>query len=173
VAAWGFNAYGQVSPPAGLTNAMAIAGGYLHSAALCSNGTVVAWGDNTFGQTNVPAGLSNVVAIAAGDFHTLALRADGTIIGWGDDSYGQVDVPAAAAAASSIGSGNYHSLALVPAVVLQAGLNSSQLIVSWNGPGVLQWAPTPLGPWASVNCQGNCYTNLDMSCPAKFFRVQH
>jgi alpha-tubulin suppressor-like RCC1 family protein len=173
VSAWGFNAYGQATPPAGLTNAIAIAGGYLHSAALCSNGAVVVWGDDSYGQTNVPAGLSNVVAIAAGDFHTLALRADGTILAWGDDSYGQLDVPAAAASASGISSGNYHSLALVPAVVLQIGLRSSQLILNWEGPGVLQWAPTPLGPWASVNCQGNCYTNLDMSCPAKFFRVQH
>ncbi len=172
VSAWGFNTYGQSSPPASLTNAMAIAGGYLHSAALCSNGTVVVWGDNSYGQTNVPAGVSNVVAIAAGDFHTLALRADGTIVGWGNDNYGQVDVPAAAAAASGIGSGNYHSLALVPAVVLQAALNSSQLIVSWDGPGVLQWAPTPIGPWTSVICQGTCYTNLDMSWPARFFRVQ-
>jgi len=174
VVAWGFNGYGQASPPGNLTNVIAVAGGYLHSAALLASGSVVAWGDNTFGQTNVPAGVSNVIAIAAGDFHTFALRADGTIIGWGNDAYGQIDVPAGVTNALNVASGNYHGLALVPVVsMLQAAMNgSSQLIIQWHGSGVLQWAPTPAGPYTDIICSERCYTNTDMNAPAKFFRLR-
>ena len=66
VVAWGYNYYGQTNVPSGLTNVVAIAGGYYHSLALKSDGTVVAWGYNDYGQTNVPSGLTNVVAIAGG-----------------------------------------------------------------------------------------------------------
>lgn len=81
--------FGQSFPPTGLSNAVAIAAGALHSVALKSDGTVVAWGYSRLGETNVPTGLSNVVAIAAGGFfgnnygYSLALKADGTITGWG------------------------------------------------------------------------------------------
>jgi alpha-tubulin suppressor-like RCC1 family protein len=44
VVGWGNNAYGQISPPASLTDAKAIAAGFGHSLALKGNGTVVAWG---------------------------------------------------------------------------------------------------------------------------------
>jgi alpha-tubulin suppressor-like RCC1 family protein len=172
VVGWGFNAYGQASPPV-LTNALAIAAGYLHSLALLSNGTVVVWGDNTYGQANVPVGLSNVVAVAAGDFHSLALMANGTAVGWGDDAYGQIDVPAGLPRVSTISAGNYHSLALMSTLGhLQTSLLSSRLVICWSGSGSLQWAPTPLGPYQDVGSPGTCYTNLDMSAPAKFFRLR-
>ena len=174
VVGWGFNAYGQTTPPAGLSNVIAIAAGYLHSAALCSNGTVVAWGNNTYGQTNVPAGLSNIVALAAGDFHTLALRSDGTVFGWGDSSYGQTNIPSAAMGAWTLASGNYHGLVLIPAnSPLQAQMTVAGLVIQWHGAGVLQWAPSPAGPFTDMSCQGNCFTNVDMSAPAKFFRIRH
>ncbi len=174
VVGWGFNAYGQTTAPAGLSNVVAIAAGYLHSAALCSNGTVIAWGDNTYGQTNVPAGLSNVVAIAAGDFHTLALRSDGRVFGWGDNSYGQTNVPLAAIGAWAVASGNYHGLVLVPASSpLQVEMKAAGLVLQWRGAGTLQWAPSPMGPFVDVPCQGTCFTNVDMSAPAKFFRIRH
>jgi alpha-tubulin suppressor-like RCC1 family protein len=173
VVAWGDNSFGQSSPPTNLTNVVAVTAGYLHSVALCSNGIVVAWGDNTFGETNVPPGLSNVVAIAAGDFHTLALLSNGTIVGWGDDTFGQLGVPSGATHVVGIASGYYHGLALVPFIqVLQAHLTRSGLVINWNGPGVLQWAPTPVGPYTDVLSQGNSWTNLNMSAPAKFFRVR-
>jgi alpha-tubulin suppressor-like RCC1 family protein len=172
VVGWGFNAYGQASAPA-LSNAVAIAAGYLHSVALLSNGTVVVWGDNTFGQANVPAGLPNLVAIAAGDFHTLGLRTDGIVVGWGDDSYGQIDVPGDVASIFAIASGYDHGLALVPTLgVLQPSLVSSHFVVRWSGFGTLQWATTPWGPYTDVGSQGNSYANLDMSAPARFFRLR-
>jgi hypothetical protein len=174
VVGWGFNAYGQTTPPAGLSNVIAIAAGYLHSAALLSNGTVVAWGDNTYGQTNVPADLTNVVAIAAGDFDTLALRRDGTVVGWGDNSYGQISVPATVMNTAAIASGNYHGLALIPITAsLQVQMTSAGLMIRWLGYGVLQWAPSPTGPFTDLPIQGNCITNTDMSAPTKFFRIRY
>jgi hypothetical protein len=174
VVAWGDNSFGQASPPSNLSNVVAIAAGYLHSAALCSNGTVVVWGDNTFGQANVPPGLSNVVAIAAGDFHTLALLSNGAVVEWGDDTFGQLDVPFDVVNAVGIASGCYHALALVPLnSLLQSHLTRDGLVIGWRGTGVLQWAPTLAGPYADVLCQGCCsWTNLDMSAPAKFFRLR-
>jgi len=173
VVAWGDNSFGQSSPPSNLSNVVAVAAGYLHSAALISNGTVVAWGDNTFGQTNVPPGLSNVVAIAAGDFHTLALLSNGTVIGWGDDTFYQLDAPIEARNIIAIASGSYHDLALVPFVpLLQPHLTHAGLVIQWNGTGILQWAPTPTGPYTDIPFQGNSWTNLDMSAPAKFFRLR-
>jgi parallel beta-helix repeat protein len=171
VLGWGFNAYGQATPPANLSNVVAIAAGYLHSAALLTNGSVVEWGDNSFGQTNMPAGLTNVIAIAAGDYHTFALRADGTVVGWGDDTYQQTNVPPSLTNALMVVSGNYHGLALVP-IPLMLQINNSQLVVMWSGSGTLQWAPTPAGPFTDVGCTGQCFTNLDMSAPAKYFRLR-
>jgi len=174
VVAWGDNSFGQSSTPSNLSNVVAIAAGYLHSAALCSNGTVVVWGDDTYGQTNVPAGLTNVVAIAAGDFDTLALRRNGTVVGWGDNSYGQISVPATVVNAVAVASGNYHGLALIPVTTsLQAQMTTEGLIIHWLGNGVLQWAPSPMGPFTDMQVQGNCITNTVMSSPAKFFRVRY
>jgi hypothetical protein len=173
VVGWGNNSFGQASPPSNLSNVVAITAGDLHSAALCSNGTVVVWGDDTFGQTNVPAGLSNVVAIAAGDFHTLALLSNGTVVGWGDDTFGQVVVPSSATIAIGIASGYYHGLALVPFMsLLRANMTQGGLVIQWNGSGNLQWAPKVTGPYATVPSLGSSWTNLDMSAPAKFFRLQ-
>jgi hypothetical protein len=63
--------------PPGLTNIVAIGGGYGHNLALNSDGVVASWGWNDAGQTNVPSTLANVVAIAAGGNHNLALIGDG------------------------------------------------------------------------------------------------
>ncbi len=173
VVGWGFNAYGQASPSQGLGSVAAIAAGYLHSVALLSNSTVVVWGDNTYGQTNVPAGLSNVVAIAAGDFHTLALRMDGSVVAWGDDSLGQTNVPPLTPTATGVASGNYHGLALVPSPWLRSSRLPNGLILQWSGAGVLQSAPAPSGFYTDVpGSWSGVYTNLDMSGPAKFFRLR-
>jgi len=172
VIGWGFNGYGQTTPPTGLSNVIAIAAGYLHSAALSSNGTVVAWGDNTYGQTNVPIGLTNVIAIAAGDFDTLALRLDGTVVGWGDNSYRQTSVPSTVANAFAVASGDYHGLALVPVSPLQTQMTPTGLVLQWRGTGVLQWSPSLGSSFTDVPCQGNSFTNTDMSAPSKFFRIR-
>ena len=173
VVGWGYNGYGEAIAPQLLNSVAAVAAGYIHSAALRSNGTVVVWGDNSFGQANVPAGLSNVVAIAAGDFHTLALRADGSVIGWGDNSYQQTSPPPNLAKAIAVSSGYYHGLALVPIVpIIVASRTADGLFLTWNTAGTLQWSPSPTGPFFDLPCPGQCYTNQDLSAPAKFFRLR-
>ena len=67
VVGWGYNGDGETNVPAGLSGVTAIAGGYEHSLALKSDGTVVAWGfHGEEGFAPIPAGLSGVNAIAAG-----------------------------------------------------------------------------------------------------------
>lgn len=129
VAAWGQNFAGQLgdnsttnrlapvtvnvaagtSALAGKT-VIAVAVGFSHSLALCSDGTVTAWGDNIDGQLGdysetrqmlVPVavrtenGISalfgkTVIAIAAGDSHSLALCSDGSLVAWGSNTSGQL-----------------------------------------------------------------------------------
>ena len=133
LAAWGWNPYGQLGdngmsggishvPVAVNTNSgvsalygktvVALAAGYYHSLALCSDGTVAAWGGNDFGQLGdntggqaadkslVPVAVSTdtnsalhgktVMAIAAGGWHSLALCSDGTVAAWGRNDSGQL-----------------------------------------------------------------------------------
>ena len=87
---WGANDFGQLGngslttpqPPvpvlvSGLTNAVAVAAGGVHTCALLADGTVRCWGDNLHGQLGdgftvnrlapiAVSGLSNAVAITAG-----------------------------------------------------------------------------------------------------------
>ena len=123
--AWGptsGNQYtGQTTPPAGLSNVVAIASGAYFCLALVSDGTVVAWGRNDSGQTNVPSGLSNVVEIAAGNAHALALTASGTVVAWGDNSEGETTIPSKLTNVVAISAGGNQCLALT----------ASGSLVSW------------------------------------------
>ncbi|MCX6874729.1 MAG: immunoglobulin domain-containing protein [Verrucomicrobia bacterium] len=120
--AWGLNDFGQLGNngtvnsnipiavnTAGILSGktiVAVATGYRHSLALCSDGTLAAWGNNGVGQLGdnstadrlVPADITTsgilsgktVVAITAGNFHSLALCADGTVAAWGSNSASQL-----------------------------------------------------------------------------------
>ncbi len=129
VAAWGEHSYGQLGNNSANTVAfspvvvntangtsalfgktvVALAAGYSHSLALCSDGTVAAWGANGNGQlgdnsmaqrpapvaVNVADGTSalsgkTVVALAASSSHSLAFCSDGTVAGWGSNFIGQL-----------------------------------------------------------------------------------
>jgi alpha-tubulin suppressor-like RCC1 family protein len=128
VAAWGRNNHGELGdnsttsrqvPVAVNTNSgvsalygkpvAAVAGGWDHSLALCSDGTVAAWGRNVLGQlgdntttdhhapvaVNTATGVSvlsnkTAVAIGAGGAHSLAQCSNGTLAAWGDDQYGEL-----------------------------------------------------------------------------------
>jgi len=122
LAAWGNDIYGQLGdgtnnnsnvPVAVVTSGalsgktvVAIAAGFNHSLALCSDGTVAAWGFNSAGQlgngtttsSNVPVAVTKtgallnktVVAVAAGYNHSLARCADGSVVTWGNNAYGQL-----------------------------------------------------------------------------------
>lgn len=118
--AWGDNTFGQLgigsydtaahtSPVElpGIANVIAVDGGYRHSIALKSDGTVWTWGENNSGQlgritealcdgypcgtspAQVP-GLADIVDIAAGEDHNVALGRDGTVWTWGWNNAGQL-----------------------------------------------------------------------------------
>jgi len=81
VVGWGWDYYGQATPPDG-NDFVGIAAGVSHSLALRSDGSVTGWGHPDFGQAVPPEG-SDFVAVVAGYLHSLALRSDGSIVGWG------------------------------------------------------------------------------------------
>lgn len=112
VSAWGNDEEGETSAPAGLTDAIAIAGGNYTSYALKSDGTVAAWGYDFYGQATVPAGLTGVTAISAGFYHALALKSDHTVAAWGLNDNGQTTVPPGLTGVTAIAAGAYFSLAL-------------------------------------------------------------
>ena len=60
---WGGNEYGQSTPP--LSQAQAVAAGFVTSLALQPDGTVAVWGNNDFSQHLVPVHVNNVVAIVS------------------------------------------------------------------------------------------------------------
>ncbi len=102
----------SANQPEDLEDVVAIAGGYLHSLALKSDGTVVAWGDNEYGQLNVPGNLTNGIAISTRHNFSLAVKSDGTVVAWGDNSNGQTNVPAGLTGVVNVAAGQVHSLAL-------------------------------------------------------------
>ncbi len=146
VVAWGENAFGRTTVPAGL-NAVAVAGGFHHSLALKADGTVVGWGWNQYNQLNVPAGLNDAVAIAAGDAHSLALRSNGTVLAWGYPSYGINTVPAGLSEVVAIAAGSYHNVAL----------KADGTVVVW---GRLLPVCSTNGP----DCSAACGAQFSVSC---------
>ena len=110
VVAWGANTYGATDVPAGLTTAIAIAGGAFRSVALLSDGTVTEWGDS--GTPFAPLGLTDVESISAGFLHVLAVKKDGTVAAWGSASFGETTPPASATNVVRVAAGDQHSLAL-------------------------------------------------------------
>jgi alpha-tubulin suppressor-like RCC1 family protein len=101
----------QVKSPDGkgvFTDAVAVAAGQTHAAAVKADGTVWVWGLNDRGQlgggsdvnlsalpmqVKTPDGrgfLRDIIGIAAGAGHCLALRKDGTVLAWGENVVGQL-----------------------------------------------------------------------------------
>ncbi|NJO18509.1 MAG: hypothetical protein HC877_23090 [Thioploca sp.] len=72
VVCWGYNYYGQVTPPTGLSHVQAVSAGEGHTCALKNNGQVVCWGNNdysqvTFPSISLPIELSNMTVSSFGD----------------------------------------------------------------------------------------------------------
>ncbi|MGD0247625.1 MAG: fibronectin type III domain-containing protein [Candidatus Limnocylindrales bacterium] len=170
VMAWGYNSAGQANVPAGLTNVVAVAGGFAHSVALKSDGTVVAWGANTLGQLNVPPGLNHVIAISAGAFFTLALKSDGTIVAWGSNTTGQTTVPAGTSHVTAIDAGTSHALAIVDMRAPQAPTGvaatpgNGTAAVSWSAPA--DNGGSPIVGYTATSSPGGktCQTLGALSC---------
>lgn len=71
IGGWGYNEYGQATPPDG-NDFTAITGGGHHSLALKSDGSIVGFGYNEYDQAAPPNG-NDFMAIAAGRLHSLWL----------------------------------------------------------------------------------------------------
>jgi hypothetical protein len=112
VTAWGFDGYGELNLPAGLTGARDVAAGARFLVVAKNDGTVVAAGANDLGETNVPAGLSNVVQVSSGFAHTVALRNNGTVTAWGSPQDGATSVPAGLNSVQTVVAGGNFSMAL-------------------------------------------------------------
>ncbi len=183
--AWGNGQFGKTNVPAYLTNVLSVAGGYDHSVALRTDGTVVVWGSPGYGATNVPEAATNVVAIASRDFHTLALRADGTVIAWGGTDAGVTNVPTYLRNVARIAAGSFHSVALMrahdfrPFITQTRGGNS----IHFNLPSELNRTYTlerseSLSPpaWSTSRVlTGNgmhLRFNTNVAASAQFFRVR-
>ena len=143
---WGHNAYygklGQndrthrSSPTqvGSLTNWSLVAGGWYHSLALKTDGTIWSWGYNNNGQLGqndithrsspVQVGsLTTWSLVAGGREHPLAIKTDGTLWSWGYNAYGQLGQNDRTTRSSptqvgtlttwsQVAGGNYHSLAI-------------------------------------------------------------
>ncbi len=160
---WGYNGAGQLGngsttgpqtcdgsacsttpvPVSGLSGVTDIAGGWIHSLALLSNGTVMAWGNNEHGHlgngttsnSDVPvpvSGLSGVTAIAAGEYHSLALLSNGKVMAWGWNILWQ------------LGSSAAEEDSLVPIPV--SGLSGVTAIAAGNGQSYAVGAPPVPSP---------------------------
>ncbi|KAL0210334.1 hypothetical protein RCL1_004770 [Eukaryota sp. TZLM3-RCL] len=97
------NTLNQLRPKTvdGITDAVSVSCGYVHTLVLRSNGQFLAFGSNSYGRLgdgttssrNSPVDvvdLYDVIAISAGYEHSLALRSDGKVFSWGDNWYSQL-----------------------------------------------------------------------------------
>ena len=116
----GLDAHGQQTPPAGLTEVVAVAAGHLHSLALRVDGTVVAWGSNDYYQSLVPWDLHDVIAIGAGTQYSAALQANGELVLWGHNVDGELAVPDDLATVTTFDAGEYFVLAVDTAGTVRA-----------------------------------------------------
>jgi alpha-tubulin suppressor-like RCC1 family protein len=114
---WGYNGYGQLginnttsrSTPVttilGGTNWKIISGGFAHTAAIKTDGTLWTWGRNVYGALGINSaganrstpvttilGGTNWKSIAGVGYYTIAIKTDGTLWTWGFNFYGQLGV---------------------------------------------------------------------------------
>ena len=90
VACWGYNEYGQATPPAG--SFVSVSAGTFTTCGVRSDGSVACWGSDEDGQATPPAG--SFVSVSAGVVHTCGVRSDGSVACWGSDEDGQATPPA-------------------------------------------------------------------------------
>jgi hypothetical protein len=106
---WGWNFYGQASPPAGETF-KSITAGQVHTCGLRADGSARCWGDGRLGELAVPAGVK-FTELTAGWSHTCGLLPDGSITCWGLNDKGQATPPAGNDFVS-VKPGRFHTCAL-------------------------------------------------------------
>ena len=119
ISCWGNNYYGQLGNGTGaignkslvpvkvngISDAVAISAGGIHSCALHQNGNISCWGRNDYGQlgnntggteydrSSAPVaveGISDATAISTGGGHSCAIHQNGKISCWGGNHFGQL-----------------------------------------------------------------------------------
>lgn len=110
LAAWGSNATGLWSTPAGALAIDAVRGGGDFALARRADGSLVAWGLDDAGQCAVPADLGAVSAFDAGSRHAVAIGAGGVVRCWGANDLGQSTPPAKLGPATLCAAGGGHTL---------------------------------------------------------------
>ncbi len=111
-------AWNGPSPPAGLSNVVAVAAaGVGGGLALKNDGTILTWGALT-----APPSSNNVAAIAAGYDFALAVTTDGSLMAWGDNSDNQTNAPSNLSNVVAVAAGGFHALALYPGGYVPAHL---------------------------------------------------
>lgn len=95
---WGFNGWGQASPPSGTF--LEVAAGGQHSCGIRTDHTLACWGANTSGETNAPAGTFVQLDAATeetpslgGHIHNCAVKTDGTVACWGSNANNKATPP--------------------------------------------------------------------------------
>ncbi len=153
-----------------------ISGGYYHTIAIKSDGTLWAWGRNNYGQLGdgttvnksspIQIGTdTNWVSISCGQDYTIAIKSDGTLWAWGGNNYGQLGDGTAVDKHSptqigtdtswtSISCGQGHTIAIKSDGTLWAwGLNNYGQL--GDGTIVDKHSPIQIGTdtsWASISC---------------------
>lgn len=121
VECWGWNRYGESSPPSGAFSSVSVSMGSdwrnKHSCGIRTSGAIDCWGDNYYGQSSPPVG--NFIAVSAGAAHTCAVRVGGSLTCWGENSRGQSNAPEGDFA--SVSAGTHYT----------CGLKTNGTIVCW------------------------------------------
>lgn len=104
---WGYDEYGQASPPAGNFTQVS-AGGYQHSCAISDSGELLCWGGDSYGALSPPAG--SFTQISVGLYHGCVINGSGELLCWGWDEHGQASPTAGNAV--EVSAGMAHSCAI-------------------------------------------------------------
>jgi alpha-tubulin suppressor-like RCC1 family protein len=157
VLCWGYNSDGELGNGTigggvtatvlvtGLTDAVALSAGGLHTCAIKAGGSVVCWGNGGTGQlgdgrgvnSTTPvtvSGLADAVAISAGDSHTCALKADGSVACWGNNGNGKLGDGTITSSSTTVA-----VTGLTDAVAISAGkehncaIKVDRTVVCWGG----------------------------------------
>jgi len=155
VAGWGYNYDGELGNPGSTSSSTpaavvqdgvlagktitAVAAGWYHSLAFCSDGTLAAWGENDLGAlgnnnllssstpvlvaTTGTLGGKTPVALFAGYADSAVLCSDGTLTAWGFDAFGQ------------LGDGGSFGYSQLPEAVLQSGALAGKTITALSAGG--------------------------------------
>jgi alpha-tubulin suppressor-like RCC1 family protein len=185
VLAWGSNLSGDLgngtttssstpvatSLPAG-TTVTAVSGGWNHSLALTSTGSVLAWGNNAYGElgngnttnsstpvaVSLPSG-TTVTAVSAGYFYSLALTSTGSVLAWGYNASGQLGNGTTASSSTPV------AVSLPPVTAVSAGTGDGHSLALTSTGSVLAWGNNAYGELGNGNTASSS-TPVAVSLPS-------